>query len=257
VARPRRPGTRPSAARSSSSVAAGSSPGGTSDRRSGLDSALTPATLVAGPREPAALASPSRVIAVSAPSRSMAVSAVVALVLTVGLTACGSSGPRASSSSSVTAAPGGSVGTATTDTTPPGATVEGTFPPDTATISATSSPLGTILVDGTGHTLYSYAADPPGVPTCTAACAKVWPPVTGAYLGVANTVAVQPGEFKLVVIPGTTTKQAAVDGHPLYRFSGDNLAGEIKGQGLDGKWYVVGPDGRPITKAAPATTTTR
>ncbi len=189
-------------------------------------------------------------------SRALAATLVVSLVLGLVAAACGSSGPSSSSSvsSSVSAASGG---TATTDTTPPGATVEGTFPPNTATISATSSPLGTILVDGTGHTLYTYAADPAGVPTCTADCAKVWPPVTGAYLGVANTVAVHPGEFKLVVIPGTSTKQATVDGRPLYRFSGDNLAGEIKGQGLDGQWYVVGTDGLPITKAAPATTTTR
>ena len=65
-----------------------------------------------------------------------------------------------------------------------------------------------------------------------------------------------PHEFKLVLIPGTATKQLAVNGHPLYRFSGDGLAGEVKGQGLDHQWFVVGLDGHPITKAAPTTTTT-
>ena len=123
-------------------------------------------------------------------------------------------------------------------------------------MTSSSSPLGPILVDGTGHTLYSYAADAAGgVPTCVGDCAKAWPPVTGTYLGVASTVPVQPHEFKLVTIPGTLTKQLVVNGHPLYRFSGDGLAGEIKGQGLDHQWYVVGLDGQPITKAAPTTTT--
>ncbi len=181
----------------------------------------------------------------------------LALVCATGLVACGSSGGHpAASATSTSAATDATASTPPTASTVPGGTTDATFPPDTATVTSSSSALGPILVDGTGHTLYTYAPDAAGgVPTCVDECAKAWPPVTGVYLGVANTVPVQPHEFKLVLIPGTTTKQVSVNGHPLYRFSGDGLAGEIKGQGLDHQWYVVGLDGQPITKAAPTTTT--
>jgi predicted lipoprotein with Yx(FWY)xxD motif len=187
---------------------------------------------------------------------------VVALVAaTVLLGACGSSA-TSSADGPATTATSVSVSTAvsdqTTATSLPGGTVDATFPPNTATINSTTSALGTILVDGTGHTLYVYLPDSAGgVPTCLADCAKVWPPVTGGFLGVATAVPLTPHEFKLVAIPGQSTRQASVNGHPLYRFSGDRLAGELNGQGLDHQWYVVGSNGQPITRAAPATTTTK
>ncbi len=182
---------------------------------------------------------------------------VAGLVGAATLTGCGSSSSH--SVAPTTPAPAtatGATGSTSTTRSTAGPT-DATFPPDTATVTSSSSPLGPILVDGTGHTLYAYAGDAAGgVPTCLNACAKAWPPVTGAYLGVASAVPVQPHEFKLVLIPGSVTKQVVVNGHPLYRFSGDGLAGEIKGQGLDHQWYVVGLDGQPITKAAPTNTTT-
>ncbi len=188
------------------------------------------------------------------------VAAAVAVVLTAALAACGSSSGHgfAPAASAPTTVPGATSSTGATSTTAPTGTgpTDATFPPNTATVTSSSSPLGPILVDGTGHTLYSYAADAPGgVPTCVGDCAKAWPPVTGTYLGVASAVPVEPHEFKLVTIPGSLIKQLVVNGHPLYRFSGDGLAGEIKGQGLDHQWYVVGLDGQPITRAAATTTT--
>ena len=33
---------------------------------------------------------------------------------------------------------------------------------------------------------------------------------------------------------------------PLYYFAGDTAPGDVKGQGLAGKWYVIGADGTPI-----------
>ena len=181
----------------------------------------------------------------------------VSVLLALAAVACGSNA-RPSSDGTTSSSGLTTASTGTTVTVPPGATVEGTFPPGTATITTSSSDLGTILVDGTGHTLYLFVADSPGVPTCTGDCAKAWPPVTGNFLALSNSVPRQAGEFKLVAIPGAApSKQVAVDGHPLYRFAGDGLAGEMKGQGLDGKWYVVGADGQPITKALPSTTTTR
>ena len=173
--------------------------------------------------------------------------ALLAAVAVVGTSACSSSAGhgRAASSASTTTST-----TASTTTTGGTGPTDATFPPNTATVTSSKTALGTILVDGTGHTLYAYQGDTGGVPTCVGDCAKAWPPLTGAFLGVANAVPVQPHEFKLVLIPGSTTKQVVVNGHPLYRFTGDSLAGETKGQGLDQKWYVVSADGQLITTPA-------
>jgi predicted lipoprotein with Yx(FWY)xxD motif len=193
------------------------------------------------------------------PTAGSLVAAALTLVLASALAGCGSGSSHAASATTAPPTSAGATdatGSTTTTAAPTSGPTDATFPPGTATVTSSSSPLGPILVDGTGHTLYAYVPDGAGgVPTCVGDCAKAWPPVTGTYLGVSNTVPVQPHEFKLVLIPGTVTKQLVVNGHPLYRFSGDGLAGEIKGQGLDHQWYVVGIDGQPITKAAPTTTT--
>jgi predicted lipoprotein with Yx(FWY)xxD motif len=132
----------------------------------------------------------------------------------------------------------------------PGATAE-TLPSGTAAISVLGTNLGDVLVDGLdGRTLYAFQADGHDHPTCVGACAQVWVPVTGTQLGVSSAIDYQPGEFKLVARPGGGPKQVSVAGHPLYRYSGDQLAGQTKGQGVQGRWWAVSPDGTLITRKA-------
>jgi predicted lipoprotein with Yx(FWY)xxD motif len=121
-------------------------------------------------------------------------------------------------------------------------------PPTTATGAATvktaSSPLGQIVVDGSGRTLYEFKADTGTTPTCTGSCASTWPPdlTTGQPhgSGVSGTL-------------GTTTRtdehatQVTLDGHPLYYYSGDATAGDTNGQGIMSTWFVVNPSGTTIT----------
>ncbi|HEX7443410.1 MAG TPA: hypothetical protein VF320_05970, partial [Acidimicrobiales bacterium] len=121
-----------------------------------------------------------------------------------------------------------------------------TLPAGTATIDQATVAQGAVLVDGKGYTLYAFTADAGGASPCVDACAEAWPPLTGTGLGVADGVPVTPGKFTLVTRPDGT-KQAAVNGHPLYRYSGDTQPGQANGQGLGGQWYVVGLDGNPIT----------
>jgi predicted lipoprotein with Yx(FWY)xxD motif len=43
------------------------------------------------------------------------------------------------------------------------------------------------------------------------------------------------------------------NGHPLYRYAGDQHAGETAGQGLDqfgAEWYVLSPAGNQVTDGA-------
>ncbi len=112
--------------------------------------------------------------------------------------------------------------------------------------------LGTVLVDGRGLTLYVFAHDRPGrPPTCYGICAVQWPPVL-----------LTPDVGRPVAGPGihadllaTTTRrdgpvQVTYAGWPLYTWPPDRQPGQATGQALangGGRWWVLGPDGRPIT----------
>jgi predicted lipoprotein with Yx(FWY)xxD motif len=122
-------------------------------------------------------------------------------------------------------------------------------PPATgAAVMAADTTLGNILTDGQGMTLYIFLPDNAGDPTCYEGCAASWPPLlsdgapsvaTGLAAAVFTTVARTDGG-----------SQVAVNGWPLYTFAGDSAPGDVKGQGLNDVWFVVGKDGTPI--GAPA-----
>jgi predicted lipoprotein with Yx(FWY)xxD motif len=113
-------------------------------------------------------------------------------------------------------------------------------------ISAQSTSLGTVLVDGHGRTVYVFANDKTNKSTCNGACAGDWPPVAAPSPLPAS----GPGVSGAI---GATTRsdgkrQLTVGGHPLYTFSGDSAAGQTNGQGLTlngGLWTVVSPAGAP------------
>ena len=37
------------------------------------------------------------------------------------------------------------------------------------------------------------------------------------------------------------------EGWPLHRYTGDEAPGDANGQGVDGTWFVLAPDGTPKT----------
>lgn len=139
----------------------------------------------------------------------------------IGLAACGGSGYGK------TAAP--------TQTSAPSAAAAAT-----ASLKLESTPLGQIVADAEGHTLYAFTNDAAGVSTCTGACAKVWPAAIAPAYSMAG-----PG------ITAAVTSIAAPGGGemlkagrwPLYRFAGDAAAGDTNGQGSGGTWFVVRADG--------------
>ncbi|QNN52033.1 COG4315 family predicted lipoprotein [Nocardioides mesophilus] len=116
-----------------------------------------------------------------------------------------------------------------------------------AKVGAADSSFGSIVVDGRGMTLYTYSPDVRGKKSnCEAGCLALWPALTGtptAGTGV---------EKKLLgtIRRSDGTPQATYDGWPLYRFAQDSAPGDVKGQGLDGIWYVVRPDGSKVTQTS-------
>jgi predicted lipoprotein with Yx(FWY)xxD motif len=118
-----------------------------------------------------------------------------------------------------------------------------TAPAAPASVKAADTPLGKILVDADGRTLYGFTNDKDGTSTCTANCAKAWPAatITGAPVAGAGVSA----PLSLVDAPGGGQMLKAGK-WPLYRFSGDAAPGDTNGQGSGGVWFVVGLDGKLI-----------
>lgn len=114
------------------------------------------------------------------------------------------------------------------------------------------SPLGTVLVDGQGLTLYLFEPDHQSVPTCTGSCAAAWPPL----LLPAGVSLARPGPGVRTALLGTVRRpggalQLTYNRWPLYRWVGDTRPGVATGQALDnfgGSWYVVAPDGRAVSR---------
>ena len=112
--------------------------------------------------------------------------------------------------------------------------------------------LGTVLVDGSGLTLYMFEPDKQsGNSTCYGSCANGWPPLllpSGATSPVAG------GSAKPSLL-GTTkrtdgTVQVTYNRWPLYLWVGDSQPGQATGQALNnlgGLWYVLNPAGAVIT----------
>ncbi len=121
-----------------------------------------------------------------------------------------------------------------------------------AVLGTASTPLGTILVDAQGRTVYEFASDSKNTTTCTGQCLTYWPVVTapakvsGTNPGVTGTV----GSFARP----DGGSQLTINGLPLYTYAADTAPGMTGGQGSTGsgaKWWVVAPDGTPITTSAP------
>jgi predicted lipoprotein with Yx(FWY)xxD motif len=117
----------------------------------------------------------------------------------------------------------------------------------TAAVTTRRVPLGTILTDPAGRSLYLFAADTGTTSTCAGACAQAWPPLL-------TTADASAGVGVMPSLLGTTrrgdgTLQVTYAGHPLYRYAGDSAAGQTHGEGLKvfgAGWYVLTPQGTEI-----------
>jgi predicted lipoprotein with Yx(FWY)xxD motif/uncharacterized cupredoxin-like copper-binding protein len=119
-----------------------------------------------------------------------------------------------------------------------------------ATVTTATSPLGQILVDGGGRTLYLFQHDTGHGSTCYGACAASWPPLL-------NQGGPEAGTGISAVRLGTTaridgTTQVTFEGHPLCYYVADTKPGDTTGQSLDqfgAKWYVLSSNGEAMTPA--------
>ncbi|SRR6266581_6342364 len=114
-------------------------------------------------------------------------------------------------------------------------------------VAVAKSPLGRILVDSKGITLYDFPKDRGTTSSCYGACAALWPPLTTTGKPVA-------GHGVRALLLGTTKRkdgklEVTYNGHPLYYFVSDRKPGQTTGQGLNqfgAPWWVLSPAGKEI-----------
>ena len=114
-------------------------------------------------------------------------------------------------------------------------------------VAIAKSPLGRILVDSKGITLYDFVKDTGTTSACYGACAALWPPLITSGKPL-------PGPGVRASLLGTTKRkdgklQVTYNGHPLYYFVTDSKPGQTTGQGINqfgGPWWVISPAGKEI-----------
>jgi predicted lipoprotein with Yx(FWY)xxD motif len=105
-----------------------------------------------------------------------------------------------------------------------------------------ASPLGNILVDQDGNTLYLFGPDGQGPSVCNDGCAAAWPPLLSGSVA---------GDGVDPALLGTAARtdgseQVTYNGWPLYYYADDSVPGDTNGQGVNAVWYVVSASGDAI-----------
>jgi predicted lipoprotein with Yx(FWY)xxD motif len=101
---------------------------------------------------------------------------------------------------------------------------------------AQDAPLGTILTNSHGLTVYTYTQDAPNKSNCSGLCAKAWPPL---LMAKGEKVRSLKGVKGIGTIPRGKKLQLTFDRKPLYLFAGDTTPGMTTGQGVANTWFAV------------------
>jgi predicted lipoprotein with Yx(FWY)xxD motif len=110
---------------------------------------------------------------------------------------------------------------------------------------ASGGPLGRILTDEKGMTLYTFKNDVANSGTSAAeSLSAMWPPLV--LLSAETPIAPPDLVGNLGVITRTDgTEQVTYRGLPLYRFANDQTPGDTKGEGVGGVWSAARAVSRP------------
>ena len=117
-----------------------------------------------------------------------------------------------------------------------------------ALVRGSKTPLGRILVDSRGRTLYLFEKDKSRKSMCSGSCATFWPPLltSGKPRAGAGVRAALLGTIRRA----GGARQATYGGHPLYTFKLER-AGQTRGEGLSDfgpPFYAVSPAGAAVVK---------
>jgi len=168
---------------------------------------------------------------------------VIASAVLLAAAACGSTAPQPSASPA--AAPGAAATKASSASSRH----------EVSALKTASTPLGDVVTDGNGMTLYIFTKDSKGTTksACSGPCLAAWP---AALMGSSAPKATGiTGTVGSIAAPGGG-KQVTLNGRPLYYFAKDQAAGDVLGQGVLNLWWVLGTTGEPITGSGSPSSTT-
>ena len=120
----------------------------------------------------------------------------------------------------------------------PGLTASASASPSAAVLTVKKTPLGYVLANANGYTVYWFAKDHRGGahPACAGPCLLAWFPVKGRPVPAKG--------VRLDAKLGSITwdgggQQATYNGYPLYTFGSDSAPGMTNGNGSGGVWHVI------------------
>ena len=117
-----------------------------------------------------------------------------------------------------------------------------------ASVAATAQPPAVtdgLMTDQNGRTLYTFAYDGPGKSNCNFACTVAWYPYRAS--------ASERGEGRLSIVERPDgIRQWAIDGRPLYLYTGDVQPRDVKGDLPGYPWHVLRLSVKLEVKSDPA-----
>jgi predicted lipoprotein with Yx(FWY)xxD motif len=118
-----------------------------------------------------------------------------------------------------------------------------------AKVQLRDTPLGKILVSGSGFTLYRFTHDPRDKNTCVtlSGCSAVWPALTTSGHPTAGS-GVKAALLSTIKLAGGA-KQVTYAGHPLYLYAPASERAETAYVGVTqfgGTWYAVNAAGKTV-----------
>jgi predicted lipoprotein with Yx(FWY)xxD motif len=119
-----------------------------------------------------------------------------------------------------------------------------------AVLTVSKTPIGYVLANANGYTVYWFARDRRGSshPACAGSCLLAWFPVKGQPVPDNGTTL--DGKLGCITRPGGVM-QATYNGYPLYTFGSDSAPGMTNGNGSAGAWHVI-RERAPASASAPA-----
>jgi len=142
------------------------------------------------------------------------------------LAACGAAGGTGTTSAPATSAPA---------TTAPAAS-SGT------TVTTGTTSLGTVLTNAQGFTLYYFLPERNStIGACTGGCLSAWPPLVTSGTPTGSSALTGALATVSVMVNGAAETEVTYNGWPLHTFASDTAAGQVNGQGIDGKWFAATP----------------
>ncbi len=114
-----------------------------------------------------------------------------------------------------------------------------------ATVQLRHTNLGSILVSGSGRTLYEFTKDHANRNSCAAisGCSAVWPSLKASGKPTAGS------GVRASLLSTTGSHQVTYAGHPLYTYSGDSGPGKTSYVGVKqfgGTWYAIDASGGTV-----------